>query len=420
MRRIAIVGGGQSGLQLAVGLLRDGYDVHMYSDRAPEQVAAGRLPSSTALFSESLDYERALGLHFWDGQEPVIDCTYTRVAGPDGTPVIDWSGRFARYGQSVDQRIKFPLWMGVVERLGGDIRIGPVDVDMLDGIAAGHDLTIVAAGKGEIAALFELDRARMTYDGPQRRIGMCALVGQPPLVPDGVSYNFAPGIGEAFGIPSLVPGGPGVIWVLEGIPGGPMDCWAEVKTPEDHLKTTMSIFERFFPWEAERHANAGLSDDNAWLSGAVPPLVRQPIGRLPSGRAVVGMADVVVLNDPCTGQGGNNAAHHAALFHRLIVDHGERPFDEPWMQRTFDDYWDYAQWPTMFTNAMMSPPPEHVLNLLGAAGQIPEIANRITNCFDDPRDLANFFFEADKANAYLADASARLEAFSADRKRLFP
>jgi hypothetical protein len=419
MRRIAIIGAGQSGLQLAVGLLRDGYEVHLYSDRTPEQWATSRLPSSTALFSGSLDLERALGLHCWDGQDPLIDAVYTRVAGPEGRPVIDWVGHYARHGQSIDQRIKFPIWMGVVERLGGEIRIGQVDVDALDHIAAEHDLTIVAAGKGDIAGLFELDRARMTYDGPQRRIGMCALVNQPALSPNGVSYNFAPGVGEAFGIPALTLGGPGVIWVLEGIPGGPMDCWTDVATPEDHLRTTLSVFERFFPWEAERHAKAELSDDRAWLSGAVPPLVRKPIGRLPSGRAVVGMADVVVLNDPCTGQGGNNAAHHAAVFHRLVVEQGERPFDATWMQRTFDEYWEYAQWPTMFTNAMLQRPPEHVLNLLGAAGQIPEIANRFAMAFDDPRDLGDFFFEADKANAYVAEAAARWQAFNEDRQRLF-
>jgi styrene monooxygenase A-like protein len=198
-----------------------------------------------------------------------------------------------------------------------------------------------------------------------------------------------------------------------------MDCWADVKSPEEHLKTTLRIFEQFFPWEAERHAEAELTDDNAWLSGAVPPLVRKPIGRLPSGRAVVGMADVVVLNDPCTGQGANNASHHAALFHRLITEHGDRPFDEAWMQRTFDEYWSYAQWPTMFTNAMMQPPPEHVVDLLGAAMEIQEVANRITNCFDDPTDLQHFFFDPEKANAYLAEVGGRWEGFRNDRKRLF-
>jgi len=86
------------------------------------------------------------------------------------------------------------------------------------------------------------------------------------------------------------------------------------------------------------------------------------------------MADVVVANDPITGQGSNNASHCAQLYLEQIVARGERPFDRAWMSATFERYWDYARHVTRWTNAMLAPPPPHVLELIGAAGQFPEVA----------------------------------------------
>ena len=52
-----------------------------------------------------------------------------------------------------------------------------------------------------------------------------------------------------------------------------------------------------------------------------------------------------------------------------------------------------------------SPPPEHVLQLLGAAGSHPAIAHRIANGFNNPPDYAEFFMTPDKAAAYLAQVA---------------
>jgi len=146
------------------------------------------------------------------------------------------------------------------------------------------------------------------------------------------------------------------------------------------------------------------------LAGRYAPVVRHPAGRLPSGRSVLGMADVVVANDPITGQGSNNAAKCAASYLESIVAHGDRPFDEAFMRETFETYWSYAQYPTMWTNAMLQPPPPHALNLLGAAGQLPEIADRFANGFNDPSDLFAWFMDPDKGEQYLADVQARAAA----------
>lgn len=129
--------------------------------------------------------------------------------------------------------------------------------------------------------------------------------------------------------------------------------------------------EKFTPWEYARATKVELTDAGGTLSGRYAPTVRNPIGRLPGGGLVLGVADVVVANDPITGQGSNSASKCAATYLASILEHGEKEFDEAWMRATFDRYWDTAQHVTKWTNAMLAPPPEHIVNLLGAAGQLP-------------------------------------------------
>jgi hypothetical protein len=72
------------------------------------------------------------------------------------------------------------------------------------------------------------------------------------------------------------------------------------------------------------------------------------------------------------------------------------------MQSTFDHYWDYAQHVTMWTNALLAPPPPHVLEILGAASVSPAVAQRFANGFNDPSDFENWFLDPEKAKDYLA------------------
>ena len=121
---------------------------------------------------------------------------------------------------------------------------------------------------------------------------------------------------------------------------------------------------------------------------------------------MLGLGDAVVLNDPITGQGSNNASKAAASYLASIRARPDGPFDRPWMQQTFDAYWDYAQYVTMWTNAMLGPPPQHVLELLVAGNDHPAVAQRFANGFDNPPDFFEWFMEPDKASRYLAEVSA--------------
>ena len=407
MHKIIIVGAGQAGLQLGIGLVDAGYDVTIVSNRTPDQIRNGRVMSSQCMFGGALARERAFGLNFWDGDCPAVEGISFTVPDGTGGKAISWASRLDIPAQSVDQRVKMPAWIAEFEFRGGKLDYADAGLDDLETYAREADLVIVAAGKGDIAKLFARDETWSAYDKPQRALALTYVHGLAPR-PDysAVSFNLISGVGEYFVFPALTTSGPCEIMVFEGVPGGPMDCWGDVRTPAEHLAKSKEILEQFLPWEAERTADVTLTDDNGILAGRFPPTVRRPVGMLPSGAVVLGLADVVVLNDPITGQGSNNASKCAASYLTSILEHGDRPFDAAFMQATFDRYWDYARYVAGWTNALLAPPPQHVLDLLGAATDNPRIARRFANGFDDPRDFFHWFMDPGKASAYLAEAAA--------------
>jgi flavin reductase (DIM6/NTAB) family NADH-FMN oxidoreductase RutF len=402
MKRIAIVGAGQSGLQLGLGLLAAGYEVTIYSDRSAEEIRDGNVMSSQCMFDSALDTERDLGLNQWEDECPKVEGISFTVPDAVGGKSMDWSARLDNFAQSVDQRVKFPRWMDLFEQRGGDLRIKAADIAELEICARTHDLVIVASGKGALGALFERDPARSPFDRPQRTLALTYVRKMRPRGSfSAVCFNLIANVGEYFVFPALTNSGPCQIMVFEGVPGGPMDCWSDVRTPEQHVAESKRLLETFLPWEAERCRDIELTDTRGILVGQVTPTVRKPVGTLPSGGHVLGMADAVVLNDPITGQGSNNAARCAAIYLESIVERGSGVADPRWMQQTFDRYWSgYAQWAVEWTNMLLKPPP-HVLKLLDCAGKITAVAGAFANGFDDPRTLFPWFADPGEAEKFV-------------------
>ena len=402
MRKITIVGGGQSGLQLALGLLQQQYEVTVVSNRTSEQIRKGRVSSSQFMFHDSLQNERDLGINFWEKQCPVTEGIAFSIPGPDGSRALFWEAKLDHYGQSVDQRVKFAGWMEEFAKRGGKLVIEDAGVQELERYASTQDLLIVAAGKGEVARLFETDASHSPFSTPMRAL---ALTYVKKMVPrkafTAVAFSLIPGVGEYFVFPALTNTGDCEIMVFEGVPGGPMDCWGDVKTPEQHLQRSKKILQKFLPWEAERCCDIELTDNMGTLAGRFPPTVRKPICKLASGRLALGMADVVVLNDPITGQGSNTASKAAKVYMDRILEHGNKPFDATWMQQTFDAFWNYAQWVVKWTNTLLTPPPPHILQLMGAASQIPALASKITNGFNNPPAYNPWWFDPGEAQKLL-------------------
>jgi flavin reductase (DIM6/NTAB) family NADH-FMN oxidoreductase RutF len=402
MKRIAIIGAGQAGLQLGLGLLKSGYDTTIYSDRSADEIQNGRVMSSQCMFDSALETERNLGLNYWELECPKVEGIGFAVPDFVGGKVIDWAARLDNFAQSVDQRLKIPRWMAEFQKQGGELHIKAADVDDLESCARSHDLVIVASGKGAIGQLFERDVKRSPFSKPQRVLALTYVKGMRPREPyPAVCFNLVPNVGEYFVFPALTTTGPCEIMVFEGIPGGPMDCWANIETPAEHLARSQWILESFMPWEAERTREIELTDDNGILVGRVVPTVRQPIGILPSGRKVLAMADAVVLNDPITGQGSNNAARSVEIYLESILGQSDGPADVEWMQQTFDRYWTgYARWVVDWTNLLLKPP-SHVLRLLDCAGKIAAVASAFVNGFDDPRTLFPWFMDAAEADKFV-------------------
>lgn len=409
MRKILIVGAGQSGLQLALGLQSQGYEVTLMSNRTADEIRSGRVMSTQCMFHTALQHERDLRLNFWESQAPRIEGLGVSVAAPDSSRAVDWVGRLDGYAQSVDQRVKMAGWMDTFAQRGGQLVIHGAAVSDLDYFSRAYDLVLVAAGKGELVSMFGRDAARSPYDAPQRALAVAYVHGMGPRPEhpefDAVRCNLVPGVGELFVMPTLTLSGRADILFWEGVPGGPLDAFQGIKDPSEHLAKTLELMERFTPWEYARATKVELTDANGTLAGRYAPTVRKPVGRLPGGGLVLGVADVVVANDPITGQGSNSASKCAAAYLDAIVEHGDREFDEAWMQATFDRYWETARHVTKWTNAMLGAPPAHVLDLIGAAGRLQPVADRFANGFDDPADFENFFFDPERAQAYLASVA---------------
>lgn len=404
MRNITIIGAGHAGLQLGIGLLGQGHSVTIISNRTADEIAQGRITSSQSMYNLAVSQEREQGLLFWDDTCPPLEGMHVRAGNADAGVMLDFKTRMPA-GQSVDQRLKMPRWMNEFDRRGGKLLIQEVDLEAAERLGAQSDLLLVATGKGELGKLFERDTARCQFDAPQRITALTYVHGMKQREDFGaVNINVNPGIGELVHFPGLTHTGPCDIINIESIIGGPMDRWDSVKTPEQHLALTLELIREFFPWEAPRFANVRLTDDNGVLFGGVTPTVRKPVGTLPSGRPVLGIGDIHVLNDPMTGQGSNNASKGATMLLQAIAQRGERPFDRAWMQQVAESNWDSAQWSARLTNTMLTPP-NHVLNILGACQGSTKLAQKLAAGFNDPRTMANWYFDEQGANRMIEACS---------------
>src|SRR5258708_26359881 len=82
MAKVTVVGAGQSGLQLGIGLVQDGHDVTLISNRTGEDFRNGRVMSSQFMVASSLDTERALGIDFWPDTCPQTEGVQFSIPHP--------------------------------------------------------------------------------------------------------------------------------------------------------------------------------------------------------------------------------------------------------------------------------------------------------------------------------------------------
>ncbi|WP_239001857.1 MULTISPECIES: styrene monooxygenase/indole monooxygenase family protein [unclassified Mycobacteroides] len=348
------------------------------------------------MFDSALTTERELGLDHWRGACPDINAVAITVTG--ATPST-WSAPLSAPAQAVDQRVKCATWAEEVQERGGTLVVRSADVTYLEECARTHDLVIIATGRGDIGRLFPPDHERSPFDRPQRVLALTYITGMRPRSDDAtVAFTLVPGVGELITLPALTASGPCDILVFEGVPGGPMDCWDDITDADGHLERSLELLAKFAPAEFDRCHDIALTDDGGVLRSRFTPRVRGPVATLPSGRAVLGIGDAVVLNDPVTAQGANLAAQAATYYLDAINRHNGRGFDETWMRATFEKFWrGWAQWAVEWTNSMLEPLAGHQTALLGEASVNPALAAAIADGFDDPRQFFQWWFDAEAA-----------------------
>ncbi|HEY2093986.1 MAG TPA: styrene monooxygenase/indole monooxygenase family protein [Thermoanaerobaculia bacterium] len=419
MRRIAIVGSGITGLVAAHGLLRSGYDVTLYSDRTPEAWLNESRPTGTAArFDLALSYERELGLNFWDDVAPKGEGVFLTFCPTPHNQLIRLVGRLRQPFQAVDVRLQSARWMTELAAIGGRIVIDDVTPERLDRIATENDLTIVAAGRRELSALFAPNEQRKVYAEPQRQLAMAVVTGCPsrfdevPFVP--VRFDFLGTDGEIFFVPYYHKDA-GASWniLVEAKPGSRIDRFSGVENGEQLVERVKAIVAELFPWDANFTNNMQLADPNGWLVGKVTPTIRRPAAALPSGRAIAALGDTAISYDPIAAQGANSGVKQARHLVNAIVGRGGEPFDAAWIERTFEDFYgQHARHAFAFSNLLLEPITDPAKELLiaqygsdGRAGnRSPQqrIADAFFENFNDPRSLTPAFTDMTTARQVIA------------------
>lgn len=409
MRKILIVGAGQAGLQLALSLQAEGYDVTLMSARTGDEIRNGWPTSTQVMMYPALDRERDVKLNLWDGSATEITGIGFNLSPAPGVSAFSFSGAWARPGNSVDQRVKMPTWIELFENRGGRVIYHSAMTSDLAGLAPMYDLTIIAAGKGEIVEMFDTDQEKTRYTKPMRRLAAIYVDGiaVPPGAPHPrMRVNLRPGAGEVFYMPSYSLKGACDVILVEAVPGGPLDIFSDRPNPAEHLRRLTALLLEQFPWEGELYRNAEPHDARASLVGAFPMTVRRPYAEVAPGSYVLGIGDVVVVNDPISGQGANNAAHAAGIYLKAILEQGDAPFTPEWMQQVFDTYWAHARNSVMLTEMMLEPLPLHAQQVLGAASQFQEIADKFAEVFPNPATIHDFLVDQATAAAYIESVAA--------------
>src|SRR5687768_9273419 len=124
MRKIAIIGAGESGAQLALVLQREGYAITLFSDRSASQIRTGKVMSSQCMFATALAAEAELGpalQSLYDsGAVPEINAIRFRIEGEGSADPTDWEAALDAPARSIDQRIKSAAWIESFVAAGGD------------------------------------------------------------------------------------------------------------------------------------------------------------------------------------------------------------------------------------------------------------------------------------------------------------
>jgi hypothetical protein len=385
MTSIGIIGAGVAGLHLGLYLRQYGIETTLYADKSPEQVFGSRLPALVGRAAHTRERERLLGVDHWDNGDNEFSHINVTLAAEHP---LNFTGVLDRDFIAVDMRIYLGRLLEDFAARGGKVVIGAVQAADLERLSADHDLLVVSSGRASLTEVFPRIAEYSPFDRPQRFIATGLFRGvSRPNPSKSASVTFVPEHGEFFEFPifSFEPNVTGL--GIEAIPGGVLDEVARMNYDADPkgfnaawLDTlrqyTPAIYERIDP------ARFGLTRSLDLLQGGVTPGVRHGHIRLSNGKYALALGDVRIANDPITGQGANTASRTAFMLGEAIV--GSERFDEAFCERINEQIWAYAGPIAALSNAMLQPPPPHIVEFMVASAQIQPVANTFASLFEAP------------------------------------
>lgn len=385
MSNIGIIGAGVAGLQLGLLLQQRGIPATIYAERSAADQLGAQLPSLVARHDHTRERERALGVNFWDSAPSGdIRRLYVSIFGEQP---MGFHGDLEQPAVVVDMRIYAARLMEEFAARGGRVVVAgltPADVERL---SVEHDLMVISTGRGGLGAMFPLIAEHSPYSAPQRQIMTAMFRGVAYPQPMGGDFVFVPGHGEIFALPiySFEPGLTGI--GMEAVPGGALEPMARMRYEDDPRAfelALLAILRRYAPAVAARIDPAAfrLSRPLDLMQGGLTPAVRKGYVRLGSGRFALALGDTHILNDPILGQGANNASFAAWRLGEAICEGGA--FDEGFCQAIEEQIWAYVGPVTAWNNAMLQPPPQHILEFLVAATMHQPVADTFANYLRRP------------------------------------
>jgi hypothetical protein len=302
--------------------------------------------------------------------------------------------------------------MNDFEAAGGKIVLGEVTMDQLDNIATDSDLTLLAAGKGEIGQVVPRDTERSVYDKPQRNLFMVIVEGVDAPAGDRVEFNpvkfnFFADAGEYFWVPYTHKSGKHTWCVLfEAKPGGYLDKFGDVTDAQSAVDAAKAVIKEYAPYEYEyvKDMYPVEGDPHCWLKGRFPPTVRQAFGKAPSGGTIVPIGDSAILFDPIGGQGGNCAQKNTWHWAEALIQRGDEAYDEAWISEVREDFWVKHGWAAYtFNNILLEPLTDSGREILGYASQDRVFADTaFLGNFHAPVNFFPWFVDVDAAKTKIA------------------
>lgn len=402
---IGIIGAGVASLQLGLFLLQHHIPVTIYSDHSPAQLRQGRLPNTVALMGAARERTRALGIQDWE--TPAFDTVAMHIH-VGGEQPLTFTGHPAAPLLFIDMRLYLPRLLAAFTEQGGQVVFQDIGAGEVADLATRHALVVVATGRNGLTQFFPRVATASPYAQPQRLLMGGLFQGIQPLTPQGMCFQIAPGQGEIFESRFLSLEGKLGGLLIEAIPGSELAVMATLsydEAPERFIRTLLTLLERHAPLTFARidPATFALNRPLDLLQGAVTPTVRHAYAEVAKQRFILALGDTHVTHDPLTGQGANAAARSAWLLGQLIVDafsHDE-PLDEIFCYQAEQQLWNDLQPVTNWSNAMLQPPPPHVVKLLAAASQHQPVADAFADFFNTPHHTWEIFSSPTRMNTFL-------------------